>query len=117
MMAQNFNAAAVKKALDRTIEMGQGSSWIFGPIESIEAVDDLIVQFNLLYSAPLDLILSAGYAAWIMSPNAADQDSAWFNDGNAAGTGPVLHRQQRTGPTHDSGSIPGLLGRMGRWSI
>ncbi len=84
----DFIAAAVKKALDRTIDMGQGSSWIFGPIESIEVVDELVVQFTLFYPAPLDLILSAGYAAWIMSPNAAEQDSAWFNDGNAAGTGP-----------------------------
>ncbi len=83
-----FNAAAVKTALDRTIEMGEGSSWIFGMIDSIEVVDDLVVQFNLLYPAPLDLVLSAGYAAWIMSPNAAAQNSAWFNDGNAAGTGP-----------------------------
>ncbi len=85
-----FNAAAVKKALDRTIAMGEGSAWIFGMIESIEVVDDLVVQFNLQYPAPLDLVLSAGYAAWIMSPNAAEQDSAWFNDGNAAGTGPYM---------------------------
>ena len=85
-----LNAAAVKKALDRTIEMGQGAAYIFDPIDSIEAIDDLTVQFNLSYSAPLDLILSAGYAAWIMSPSAADQDSAWFNDGNGAGTGPYL---------------------------
>ncbi len=83
-----LNAAAVKKSLERTMAMGEGSSWIFAPIESIEAVDELAVQFNLSYPAPLDLILSAGYAAWIMSPEAADQDSAWFNDGNAAGTGP-----------------------------
>ncbi len=85
-----FNAAAVKKALDRTIAMGEGSAWIFGAIDSIEVVDNLTVQFNLFYPQPLDLVLSAGYAAWIMSPNAADQDSAWFNDGNAAGTGPYM---------------------------
>ena len=85
-----FNAEAVKKALDRTITIGEGSSWIFAPIESIEAVDELVVQFNLSYPAPLDLVLSAGYAAWIMSPNAADQDNAWFNDGSAAGTGPYM---------------------------
>ena len=85
-----LDAAAVKKSLDRTIGMGEGSAWIFDPIESIEVVDDLTVQFNLSYAAPLDLILSAGYAAWIMSPNAADQDSAWFNDGNGAGTGPYM---------------------------
>ena len=85
-----LNAEAVKKALDRTIAIGEGSAWIFGPIESIEVVDNLVVQFNLSYPAPLDLILSAGYAAWIMSPSAAEQDNAWFNDGNAAGTGPYM---------------------------
>ena len=83
-----LNAEAVKKALDRTISIGEGSAWIFWMIDSIEAVDELVVQFNLNTPAPLDLVLSAGYAAWIMSPNAADQDNAWFNDGNAAGTGP-----------------------------
>lgn len=85
-----LDAAAVKKSLDRTISMGEGSSWIYAPVESIEAVDDLVVQFNLAYAAPMDLLLSAGYAAWIMSPAAADQDSAWFNDGNGAGTGPYM---------------------------
>ncbi len=85
-----LNAAAVKKSLDRTMTMGEGSAWIFGPIDAIEVVDEMTVQFSLSYAAPLDLILSAGYAAWIMSPNAADQDSAWFNDGNGAGTGPYM---------------------------
>ena len=85
-----FNAEAVKKALDRTIAIGEGSAWIYWMIDSIEAVDELVVQFNLNTPAPLDLVLSAGYAAWIMSPNAADQDNAWFNDGNAAGTGPYM---------------------------
>ena len=37
-----LNAEAVKKALDRTISIGEGSAWIFGMIESIEAVDELV---------------------------------------------------------------------------
>jgi len=55
-----FNAAAVKKALDRTIAIGDGSAWIYWMIDSIEAVDELVVQFNLNRPAPLDLVLSAG---------------------------------------------------------
>jgi len=42
----------------------------------------------LKYPAPIDLIASAAYAAFIISPNAAEKDSDWFNQGNIAGTGP-----------------------------
>ncbi|MCB0075229.1 MAG: hypothetical protein KDE20_27420, partial [Caldilineaceae bacterium] len=83
-----FNADAVKFSLERTKELGLGAAFILDPIESIEAVDDLTVRFTLSYPAPLDLILSSGYGAWMLSPSAADKDNAWFNAGNDAGTGP-----------------------------
>ena len=83
-----FNADAVKFSLERTKELGLGAAFILDPIESIEVVDDLTVRFTLAYPTPLDLILSSGYGAWMMSPSAADKDNAWFNAGNDAGTGP-----------------------------
>lgn len=83
-----LTAAAVKASLERTIELGLGAAFIYFPVASIEVVDDLTVRFNLNYEAPMDLILSSGYAAWIMSPTAVAQEGAWFNAGNGSGTGP-----------------------------
>jgi ABC-type transport system substrate-binding protein len=42
-----FNAEAVKAAIENTIELGTGASYIWAPVESIEVVDDLIPPFNL----------------------------------------------------------------------
>ena len=83
-----FNAEAVKFSLERTKEIGLGAAFILDPIEEIEVVDDTTVRFGLSYPAPLDLILSSGYGAWIMSPAVAERDNAWFNAGNDGGTGP-----------------------------
>jgi ABC-type transport system substrate-binding protein len=64
-----MNADAVVKSLDAARERG-GASFIWWMVESIEAVDDLTVQFNLSSSAPVDLIASSLYGAWIVSPKA-----------------------------------------------
>lgn len=84
-----FNAAAVKYSIEKIRELGVGASYIWSPVESIEAVDDTTVKFKLSYAAPLDLIASANYAAWIFSPKAYEEKGAdWFNQGHCAGTGP-----------------------------
>jgi len=84
-----FNAEAVKYSIDKTRELGVGASYIWSPVESIEVVDDYTVRFKLSYAAPLDLIASANYAAWIYSPKAYEEKGAdWFNEGHCAGTGP-----------------------------
>lgn len=84
----DLNAEAVKKSIDRTMELGLGASFIWDSVESIELIDKYEVKFNLKYPAPIDLIASAAYAAFIISPDAAEKDSDWFNQGNGAGTGP-----------------------------
>lgn len=83
-----LNAEAVKKSMERTIEMNMGAAYIWDAVREIQVEDEYTVAFLLNYAAPIDLIASAAYAAFIMSPDAADQNSAWFNAGNAAGTGP-----------------------------
>lgn len=83
-----FTAYAVKASLERTIRLGAGAAFIFAPIQEIVVVDDYTVEFRLKYPGPLLRILSSAYGAWIMSPRAAEQPSEWFNQGNAAGTGP-----------------------------
>jgi len=84
-----FNADAVKYSIEKTKELGVGAAYIWDPVESIDVVDDYTVKFNLSYAAPLDLVASSGYAAWMYSPTAYEaHDSDWFNQGNCAGTGP-----------------------------
>ena len=83
-----LSAEAVRSSLQRTIDLGLGAAFILAPVESIDVGDDLTIVFNLSYPAPLDLILSAGFAVYIMSPDSARQDTVWFNQGNGAGTGP-----------------------------
>jgi peptide/nickel transport system substrate-binding protein len=84
-----FNAEAVKYSINKTKELGVGAAYIWDPVTDIEVVDDYTVKFHLSYAAPLDLVASSGYAAWIYSPTAYEaHDSDWFNAGNCAGTGP-----------------------------
>jgi len=84
----DLNAESVKKSIERTIDMQMGAAYIWSSVESIEVISDYEVKFVLSYPAPIDLISSAGYAAFIMSPKAVEKESSWFNEGNAAGTGP-----------------------------
>ena len=47
-------------------------SFYFSAVESVEAVDDMTVKFNLKWAAPVDLIASSLYGAWIVSPKALE---------------------------------------------
>lgn len=87
-----LTADAVKKSIEAAKERG-GASFIWWMVDSIEAVDDLTVQFNLSSSAPIDLIASSLYGAWIVSPKALDAaaaDENYWADGKEAGTGPYV---------------------------
>ena len=83
-----LTAEAVRGSLQRTIDLGLGASFMLAPIESMDVEDELTITFNLGWPAPLDIIMSAGFAVYIVSPDSALQDAAWFNQGNGAGTGP-----------------------------
>jgi len=85
-----LTAAAVVDSINRTIELGTGASWIWWMVDSIEAVDDMTVQFTLSTAYPLDRVAASTYAAWIISPAAVAQDSAWFEEGREAGSGPWM---------------------------
>lgn len=85
-----MNAEAVVGSIQRTIDKGQGAAFIWSPVASIEATGEYEVTFTLSYAAPMDLICSAGYAAYIMSPNVLDKDTEWFNEGNDGGSGPYM---------------------------
>ena len=92
-----LTSEAVKYSIERTTRIGGGLSWIWSSVESIEAPDDFTVVVRTSDPAPLDLIASSTYAAWIMSPAVGDKGADWFNAGNVAGTGPYVIRQHEPG--------------------
>lgn len=89
----DFNAAAAKASIERTMELKQGAYYIWSAVESIETPDDHTLVINTGEPAPIDLIASSQYGAYMYSPAAAEQGTDWFNQGNAAGTGPYHVRQ------------------------
>lgn len=93
----DFDASAVKQAIERTKQIGQCAAYLLEPISEIETPDPHTVVFKLAYPAPLADILASPYGAWIMSPGVAGKDAAWFAAGNEAGTGPYRFARYEAG--------------------
>lgn len=108
-----LTADAVINSLQRTIDLDLGAAFIFFPVDGMEATDDMTVQFTLAYPAPMDLVLSSTYGAYIISPSALDQSSEWFNEGNDAGTGPYTISSYAT---NDSTELTAYEGYWGGWT-
>lgn len=97
-----FNATAVKISIERARDVyrrtGRGCGYIWDAVEEVEVVDEHTVRLKLSYPQRMDLMVAASYSAYIFSPSALakagvesplDPDlELWFNQGNAAGTGP-----------------------------
>ncbi|MGC8618632.1 MAG: ABC transporter substrate-binding protein, partial [Thermoplasmata archaeon] len=96
-----FNASAVVYSVERTMRLGQGAAYIWSPVSKVYAVSEYQVDFQTSYPANLPLIASAGYGAYIMSPNirsvynvpSNENLSTWFNAGHDDGTGPYVISQ------------------------
>ncbi|MGB7874345.1 MAG: ABC transporter substrate-binding protein [Anaerolineales bacterium] len=87
-----MNAEAVKASIEAAADHA-GASFIWWMLDSVEVADDLTVQFNLTAPAPIDLIASSLYGAWIVSPKALESaaaDENFWNDGTSYGTGPYM---------------------------
>jgi peptide/nickel transport system substrate-binding protein len=87
-----MNAEAVKASIEAAKDHA-GASFIWWMLDNVEVVDDLTVKFNLSASAPIDLVASSLYGAWIVSPKAleaAAADENYFEAGVEAGTGPYM---------------------------
>ena len=87
-----LTSEAVKMSIEAAADHG-GASFIWAPLDAIETPDDYTVVFNLKYAAPLDLIASSLYGAWIVSPKAlkaAEENPDYFEQGVEAGTGPYM---------------------------
>jgi peptide/nickel transport system substrate-binding protein len=87
-----MTAADVEASIERTISLGQGAAYIWSAVRSISAPDDRTVVFELSQPAPIDLIASAGYAAYVYDTHVEgvkEKDlNEWFEEGNETGTGP-----------------------------
>ena len=85
-----LTAQVVKDSIERTIKLGKGAAFIFGPVKEIKVLNDYTVQFVLKNPAPFDRIIASANAAWIISPKAIQKDRKWFEAGNEAGCGPYM---------------------------
>lgn len=88
----DFTAASVKKCLDRTISLGMGASFLWAPVDHIEAVDDTHVKFVLNTATDLMPIVSCQYASYIYNWTEGGDDynavAEWFHAQHEDGTGP-----------------------------
>ena len=107
MTAQN-----VANSINNTIELGMGAAYIWDAVESVEATGDYEVTFKLSYAAPIDIIASAAYAAFVVSDEALANDTEWFNEGHDGGTGPYMIAQA----TKDSVVLKAYDGYRGGWN-
>lgn len=107
-----MTAKNVESSINRTIDLAKGAAYIWDAVEKVEATGEYEVTFTLSYAAPLDLITSAGYAAYIMSDSVIDKDTEWFNEGNDGGTGPY----KITKATGDSVVLQAYEDYRGGWS-
>jgi peptide/nickel transport system substrate-binding protein len=94
-----FNAAAVKASIERTVKLGQAASYEWGPVKSITTPGTYTVVFHLSRPAPLDLIASSSFSAFIYDTHAAGSGdlAKWFAAGHDAGTGPYTVQQWQKG--------------------
>jgi peptide/nickel transport system substrate-binding protein len=86
----DMDSAAVKKSVEAEKDHA-GASFIWAPLDTVETPDASTVVFKLSYAAPMDLIASSLYGAWIISPKALDAaaaDKNYWTNGADAGTGP-----------------------------
>jgi peptide/nickel transport system substrate-binding protein len=89
---EKLTADAVKQSIEAAAAKG-GASFIWAALDKISAKDELTVEMKLKYAAPMDLVASSLYGAWIVSPKAlaaAAADDKYFEKGVEAGTGPYV---------------------------
>ncbi|WP_181138683.1 ABC transporter substrate-binding protein [Streptomyces sp. Ru73] len=79
-----LTAQSVKAAVERTMKLKASASYVWDPVEKITPVGTRQVRFQLSRPAPLDIIASATYAAWIYE--VSDDTKAYR--ATARGTGP-----------------------------
>jgi peptide/nickel transport system substrate-binding protein len=95
----DMNAAAVVGSIQAAKDHA-GASFIWAPLDTIEATDAATVTMHLSYAAPMDLVASSLYGAWIVSPAALTAfaaDATYFDSGKDGGTGPYTIESYTSG--------------------
>lgn len=92
-----MTAEDVKFSIERTMELGAGASYIWSAVEAINVLDPQTVEFKLAYNAPLELIASTGYAAFIYSKQCVKEDNSWIEEAKGCGTGPYMLKSSKWG--------------------
>lgn len=112
-----MTAQQVVNSFRRAMDLGQGGAYIWDAVlESnggkVEATGDYEVTITCGYPCAMDLVVSAGYAAYIMSDSVIDKTTEWFNEGNDGGSGPYMIAQA----TGDSVVLKAYEGYRGGWT-
>lgn len=83
-------AAAAAASIQRTMKLNQGAAYIWSAVSSVTAPSTYTLVINCKYAAPIDLISSSDYGAYIFDTQAAPAAglAKWFAAGHDAGTGP-----------------------------
>lgn len=85
-----FDATAAKLSIEAAARRA-GASFIWAPLKDVVAAGPYTLRLDLKYAAPMDLIASSAYGAWMVAPKAltaASRHSNYFEKGISAGTGP-----------------------------
>ena len=112
-----MTAAQVVSSFKRAMDLGQGGAYIWDAVleengGKIEATGDYEVTITCGYPCAMDLVVSAGYAAYVMSDSVVDQTTEWFNEGHDGGSGPYMITQA----TGDSVVLKAYEGYRGGWN-
>lgn len=92
-------SAAVKASFDSSKKVG-GAGFIWDALKSVDASVDDTVILNLSYAAPMDLIASSTYGAYIVNPKAlaaVAADSKYYESGKDGGSGPYTISSYKSG--------------------
>ena len=93
------NAAAVKASFEASKKIG-GAGFIWDALKTIDASNDDTVVISLSYAAPMDLIASSTYGAYIVNPKtltAVATNSNYYESGKDGGSGPYTISSYKAG--------------------
>jgi peptide/nickel transport system substrate-binding protein len=105
-----FTAAAVKFTVNRTKTLNKGAAYIWDAVKKVNVVSPLKVKFILSSPRPLDLVASAAWGGFMLSPKSDKQKSSWFQSGRGVGTGPYMWKSYTPGQSAVLKRFPGYWG-------
>lgn len=111
-----LDAQAVQRSIERTRSLGGPAAYIWDPVSTITVEDPTTIVFHLRYAAPLDLIASSGYGAYIYDTAAAGSGDLkrWFAAGRDAGSGPYTIAEWNKGKVAEL-TLRAFDGHWGGW--